>query len=173
MGSEMCIRDRYPCAIQHSSHSSPSLFRIAFLSASERTGFDGIDLFSFLAILHYEYSLFMFAIWIVTFPLAYVKGRLLHSKIAVPIFGCISSEHTLGKQGKCITLAIFALRKCLLGCPQTRRKLLVTVTRSFPVCGPVAGASGPYALTAPLPPKVSPAVRRAVPTNPYNLFAAL
>ena len=38
-------------------------------------------------------------------------------------------EHVSGKQGKCITLAIFALRKCLLGCPQTRRELLVTVTR--------------------------------------------
>ena len=32
-----------------------------------------------------------------------------------------------GKQGKCITLAIFASQKCLLGCPQTRRKPLDTV----------------------------------------------
>ncbi len=32
-----------------------------------------------------------------------------------------------GKQGKCITLAIFVLRKCLLGCPQTRQGLLDTV----------------------------------------------
>ncbi len=80
-------------------------------------------------------------------------------------------EHVSGKQGKCITLAIFDLRKCLLGCPQTRRELLVTVTRSSPVCGPVADAPGPYALTAPLSPKVSPAVQRAVPINPHNLFA--
>ncbi len=42
------------------------------------------------------------------------------------------------KLGKCITLAIFASQKCLLGCPQTRRKPLDTVSRGFPVCGPVA-----------------------------------
>ena len=116
---------------------------------------------------------------------------------------CINS-----KQGKCITLAIFALRKCLLGCPQTlvvaksaqlRFRLaakttlapllllsprdplrwaragaplpLDTVSRGFPVCGPVAIAPGPYALTAPPPPKVSPADRREAPINPYSPFA--
>lgn len=82
-------------------------------------------------------------------------------------------EHVSGKQGKCITLAIFALRKCLLGCSQTRLGLLATVTRSPLVCGPVAIAPRPYALTVPPPPKVSPADRREAPINPYNLFAEL
>lgn len=45
--------------------------------------------------------------------------------------------------------------------------LLVTVTRNFPVCGPIAGVPGPCALTAPLPPKASPAVRRVVPISPH------
>ena len=76
-----------------------------------------------------------------------------------------------GKQGKCITLAIFASQKCLLGCPQTLRKPLDKVSRGFPVCGPVAIAPGPYALTAPQPPKVSPAVQRGAPTNPHSPFA--
>jgi len=121
-----------------------------------------------------------------------------------------TSDRMISKQGKCITLAIFALRKCLLGCPQTlvvaksaqlrfrlaakttlaplrllsQREplrwaragaplLLDTVSRGFPVCGPVAIAPGPYALIVPPPPKVSPAVQREAPINPHNLFAEL
>lgn len=86
-------------------------------------------------------------------------------------FTAFPVECVSGKQGKCITLAIFASQKCLLGCPQTRRKPLDTVSRGFPVCGPVAIAPGPYALTVLLPPKVSPAVQREAPINPHSLFA--
>ena len=50
-----------------------------------------------------------------------------------------------------------------MGCPQTRLGLPVTVIRSPFVCGPVADAPGPYALTAPTP-KISPAVRSATPS---------
>ena len=65
----------------------------------------------------------------------------------------------------------FRLAKMLVGVPPNPLELLVTVTRSSAVCSPIATAPGPYALTTPLSPKASPAVRRAAPINPRNLFA--
>ena len=83
-----------------------------------------------------------------------------------------SNRMISGKQGECQYTRPFRLAKMLVGiAPQTRRKPLDTVSRGFPVCGPVAIAPGPYALTAPPPPKVSPAVQREAPINPYSPFA--
>ncbi len=65
----------------------------------------------------------------------------------------------------------FRMAKMLVGVPPNPLALLVTVTRSAFCLRPRRYASGPYVLTAQLPPRVFPAARRAAPINPYNLFA--
>ena len=84
------------------------------------------------------------------------------------IFAPFPEDALNGKQGECQHTHHFRLAKMLVEvAPQTRRRPLDTVSRGLPVCGP----SRPYALTAQPPPKASPAVRKAAPISPHNLFA--
>ena len=60
-----------------------------------------------------------------------------------PFFAVFPMECVSGKQGECSHTRHFRLAKMLVGvAPQTRWKPLDTVSRGFPVCGPVASLLG-------------------------------